>query len=310
VRNTFVNQLEIFAEYDEKIILLVGDIGFGVFEDFQRKFPNQFMNMGIAEQNMISVASGLAKEGFKPVVYTIIPFLTMRGFEQIRVDICMHNRNVLLVGVGGGFSYDILGPTHHALEDIAIMRSLPDLKIYTPGTPSQITFIFEEMFAEAGPKYLRLGKNGEKELQTKSTYIKEFGAFKSEGDSLDIVLSHGPISIEVEKARLEILNQYRVELSHYAVVKNEPISKEFYNKVLSKATNIYVVEECYSSGSLYSEITQKSNMAKLKNQQIVGLHPKKKFYTRVAPRSVILSELGLDSNGIYQFLKDNIQLVQ
>ena len=120
MRNAFVNQLETFVAKDERVILLVGDIGFGVFENFQKKFPNKFINMGIAEQNMISVASGLAKEGFRPVVYTIIPFLTMRGFEQIRVDLCMHDRNVLLVGVGGGFSYDILGPTHHALEDMQL----------------------------------------------------------------------------------------------------------------------------------------------------------------------------------------------
>jgi transketolase len=309
VRNTFVKQLEIFAEKDGRVMLLVGDIGFGVFENFQKKFPNQFINMGIAEQNMISVASGLAKEGFKPVVYTIIPFLTMRGFEQIRVDICMHSRNVLLVGVGGGFSYDILGPTHHALEDIAIMRSLPDMKIYTPGTPSQITTTFTEIINENGPKYLRLGKNGEKELQSKSTYIKEFGAFKSQGNSLNIIISHGPISFEVEKARLEIFNQCRVELAHYSVIKNEPLSEEFFDEVLSKALNIFIIEECYSSGSLYSEITQRSNIARIKNIQIVGLHPKKKFYTRVAQRSEILSDLGLDSNGIYQFLKDNTRQV-
>lgn len=310
MRNAFVNQLETFVAKDERVILLVGDIGFGVFENFQKKFPNKFINMGIAEQNMISVASGLAKEGFRPVVYTIIPFLTMRGFEQIRVDLCMHDRNVLLVGVGGGFSYDILGPTHHALEDIGIMRSLPHMRIYTPGTPSQLKITFKEIIDADGPRYLRLGKNGEKELEGDSNYIEAFGVFKSGGNSRDLIISHGPLSVEAEKARLEISKMYKIDLSHYSVLKNEPIAEEFFDGVLSKASNIYVIEECYPSGSLYSEISQKLGKSKIDNLQIVGLHPPKKFYTRVANRSEILSDLGLDSSGIFKFLETNLGLVQ
>lgn len=306
MRNMFVNQLEIFAEQDDRIIILVGDIGFGVFENFERKHPNQFINMGIAEQNMIGVASGLAKEGFKPVIYTIIPFLTMRAFEQIRVDLCMHGRNVLLVGVGGGFSYDILGPTHHALEDIAIMRALPQMQIYTPGTPNQVKTVFKEIIETNAPRYLRLGKNGENELKSETKYFKELGIFKCGGDTSSLIISHGPIAYEVEKARLEILKKYSYDLAHYMVVRNEPISQNLFNDIFSNYESIFVVEETYATGGLLSEILQKAHELKKNNLEIIGLHAPKKFYSRVATRSEILSDLNLDHTGIYKFLEKSL----
>ena len=109
-----------------------GDIGFRIFDDFIDLFPNRFINCGIAEQNMISVAAGLSSEGKIPIVYTIIPFLLMRAYEQIRVDVGINNQNVILVGVGGGLAYDKLGSTHHACEDLALARTIPNLNTYFP----------------------------------------------------------------------------------------------------------------------------------------------------------------------------------
>ena len=165
MRNAFVAKLTELARINEKIVLLVGDIGFGVFENFKKEFPKRYFNLGIAEQNSIGVASGLAKEGFFPVFYTIIPFLLYRPFEQIRNDLCINRRDALLVGVGAGLSYGALGPTHHALEDIGVMSTLPEMRIYTPSSPAMVGKSLELAITKGlGPAYLRLGKNGESNL--------------------------------------------------------------------------------------------------------------------------------------------------
>jgi transketolase len=304
MRNAFVKALEKEALCNDKLILLVGDIGFGVFERFQEDFPKRFINMGIAEQNMVSVASGLAKEGYFPVVYTIIPFLTMRAFEQIRVDVCLHDRNLLLGGVGGGYSYDILGPTHHALEDLALMRALPNMKIFTPSAPSHIESIANEVFKSSGPKYLRLGKNGEKELDKVSIYDSQIGAYTYGSPSELIFVSHGPISEQVEYARAELASRYEIEVKHQVVIRNEPASIELFRELNKPNNHVYFVEEIYSSGSLYSQFLLFA-MENPTGVQVRGIHAPHNFYHSVADRLTILSDLGLDYLSIANFVSNN-----
>ena len=160
MRNAFAEELEEIADKDERIILLAGDIGFRIFDKFIEKFPNRFLNCGIAEQNMISVAAGIASEGKIPVVYTIIPFLIMRAYEQIRVDLGINSQNVILVGVGGGLAYDKLGSTHHACEDIALMRTIPNLEVFTPYDPENVkdclTQAYNTSIIDLKSSYIRL----------------------------------------------------------------------------------------------------------------------------------------------------------
>lgn len=304
MRNAFVKALEKEAEDNDKLILLVGDIGFGVFERFQEDFPKRFINMGIAEQNMVSVASGLAKEGYFPVVYTIIPFLTMRAFEQIRVDVCLHNRNLLLVGVGGGYSYDILGPTHHALEDLALMRTLPNMRIFTPSAPSHIASVADEVFRSAGPRYLRLGKNGEKELDKASIYESQIGAYTYGPPSELIFVSHGPISEQVEYARAELASRYEIKVRHQVVIRNEPVPSELFRELNQPNNHVYFVEEVYSCGSLYSQFLIFA-MENPTGVQVRGIHAPHNFYHSVADRLTILSDLGLDYLSIADFVSNN-----
>ena len=127
MRKTFINTLTELARKDKDIMLLTGDLGFSVFEDFAKEFPGQFINCGIMEQSMVSIAAGLALCGKKPYVYSIIPFATMRPFEQIRNDICYQNLNVKIVGIGAGFAYGALASTHYAIEDVATLKSLPNI---------------------------------------------------------------------------------------------------------------------------------------------------------------------------------------
>ena len=135
MRNAFIRGLTKLAESDERIVFLTGDLGYKLFDDFATRYPGRFLNAGVAEQNMVGVAAGLASEGFRPFVYSIATFATLRCLEQIRDDVCYNGLPVTIVGVGGGFSYGANGPTHHATEDLAIMRALPNMTVIAPGDP-------------------------------------------------------------------------------------------------------------------------------------------------------------------------------
>lgn len=164
MRNTFAEHLLVRAKEDKSIILITGDLGYGVLDRFQEELPNQFINAGVAEQSMMSMAAGLASRGYRPFVYSIANFPTFRCLEQIRNDVCYMKNPVTIVSVGAGLSYGPLGYTHHAIEDLAVLRVLPNLEIYSPSGPSETIFAINELLASSTPSYLRLGKGGEREL--------------------------------------------------------------------------------------------------------------------------------------------------
>jgi transketolase len=161
VRNAFVRALTRIAAADSRVVFLTGDLGYKLFDDFAARFPGRFVNAGVAEGNMVGVASGLALEGKRPIVYSIVPFVTLRCYEQIRNDVCYNRVPVILVGVGGGWSYGANGPTHHGMEDVAVMRLLPGMTVVCPGDPHETEAAVEALAAHDGPAYLRLGRAGE-----------------------------------------------------------------------------------------------------------------------------------------------------
>lgn len=163
MRDAFIRRLMTLAERDPKIVLITGDLGFGVLDEFRRRFPRQFINAGVAEQNMTGLATGLALEGFVVYTYSIANFTFMRCLEQIRNDAAYHDANVNVVSVGGGFSYGALGISHHATEDIAMMRSLPSLTVVSPGDLWEAAEATEAIGATKGTCYLRLDKSAAKE---------------------------------------------------------------------------------------------------------------------------------------------------
>lgn len=161
MRNAFARQITELAAHDERVVLLMGDIGNRLFDDFRSRFPARFFNAGVAEANMMGVAAGMALSGLRPVVYTIAPFVTTRCLEQIRVDVCYHQAPVVIVGVGAGLSYASLGATHQSCEDIAFLRMLPGMTVCCPADPLEVMLALKAAVAHEGPVYLRLGKKGE-----------------------------------------------------------------------------------------------------------------------------------------------------
>jgi transketolase len=161
MRNTFIKYLTECAATNEKIVLIIGDLGYSVIEDFQEKYPDRFYNAGISEQNMASMAAGLASEGFHVFIYSIANFPTFRCAEQIRNDIGYHNFPVTVVTVGGGLSYGNLGYSHHAIQDLGLMRLFPEFTIASPGDPIETKMCLTHLLEKPGPSYLRLKKAGE-----------------------------------------------------------------------------------------------------------------------------------------------------
>lgn len=196
MRNAFIEELTKLAANDSTVFLITGDLGFGVLTDFERDFPKQFLNAGVAEQNMTTLAAGLALEGRNVFTYSIGNFPTLRCLEQIRNDICYHDLPVTFVSVGGGFSYGALGMSHHATEDIAIMRALPNVVVLTPGSRWETRQLMPHVVAYKSPMYLRLERSGEEVPHGDGPF--EFGKARILRQGSDVTLmSAGGILTEV-----------------------------------------------------------------------------------------------------------------
>lgn len=161
MRNAFVQELVAQARQHPQVALVVGDLGYSVIEAFADEFPDRFINAGVAEQNMTGLAAGMASEGYHVFTYSIANFPTFRCAEQIRNDVAYHNLPVTVVAVGGGLAYGALGYSHHAVQDYALMRSMPNLQIAAPGDPMEVRACMRHLVEHPGPSYLRLGKAGE-----------------------------------------------------------------------------------------------------------------------------------------------------
>jgi len=172
MRNAFLDTLYELALEDERIQFITGDLGFRVVEKFMEKIPNQFLNAGVAEQNMTGIAAGMALSGKIAFTYSIANFPTLRCLEQIRNDVCYHDADVKIVSVGGGFAYGAMSVTHHAMEDLGVMRCMPNLIVIAPGDPVETRAATRAIVKHAGPVYLRLGKAGEPVVHEKEIDFK------------------------------------------------------------------------------------------------------------------------------------------
>lgn len=256
MRTAFIKTLIEKAEKDKNIYLLTGDLGFSVFEEFKQRFPQRFIDCGVAEQNMIGVASGLALSGKKVVVYSIIPFITMRCLEQIRNDICLHNLDIKIVGVGAGFSYGAQGPTHHAIEDLSIMRSLPNIQILCPADPLETKLAVEAMLKSRQPVYLRLGKSTEEDI-----YKKEFrfriGKANLIKNGKDItIIGVGPILKNAKLAADILEKKYHISIRIISMSTLKPLDKDIILKAVKETKAIFTIEEHSLIGGLGTAVAE------------------------------------------------------
>jgi transketolase len=233
----------------------MGDIGYKVFDRIAEQRPRQLFNMGVAEANMMGTCAGLALSGKKPFAYTIIPFLTMRAFEQIRIDVAMQNQPVKIVGVGGGLAYGNQGPTHHSLEDVAILRAVPNMTVIVPCDPIESRKATRAAYEHPGPVYLRLGRNGEPKLHS-GDYQFRIGkaVVMRAGNDATIVACGAVTKLALDAA--EVLSTKGVQARVLNVHTVKPFDSEAVLEAASETRVMISVEEHSIIGGLGSAVAE------------------------------------------------------
>jgi transketolase len=298
MRNAFAKQLTDTAVDDPSVVLLSGDIGNRMFDDFKRLCPGRFFNCGVAEANMLSVAAGMAMSGLRPVVYTIAPFITVRCLEQIRVDVCYHNAPVLIVGVGGGLSYASLGPTHHSCEDIAMLRVLPRMQVICPGDAWEVRSAVKAVLANPEPTYLRLGKKGEPLVHASEPEFERGRGITIRTGKDMVVLSTGnllPLAVEA----VDRLNEQGVSAGVVSLHTVKPLDCD-------------LLTECFGSVKLVATLEEHSILGGLGGavaEWLADQSPPQARLLRLGTEDRFLSEAGNQSHAREQFKLDADSLV-
>ena len=250
MRTSFINELIAQARTHPDVFLVVGDLGFSVVEQFAREFPDRFLNAGVAEQNMTGVAAGLAAEGFHVFTYSIANFPTIRCLEQIRNDICYHQLPVTIVSVGAGVAYGNLGYSHHALQDIAIMRTMQPVTVLSPADPGEARECVQWLVRNPRPSYLRIGKAGETELHAERALMPEPLLVRAGSGSVAIVATGSVLKVAIEVAtQAELRGLPGIPV--YSCPWLHPVSPETFVS-LRNFLQIIVLEEHLPQGGLAS----------------------------------------------------------
>lgn len=296
MRNSFAKSLTEISKKNKKIILLAGDIGNRLFDNFKEINKNRFFNCGVAESNMTGVAAGLAKQGFRPITYTITPFNTLRCLEQIKIDICYPNLPVIIVGTGAGLSYSALGATHHSLDDISIMRSLPNMKVVCPSDPIEVSFAIKNALKVNGPTYIRIGKKGEPIINKKKIIFK-IGKVNKIKKGKDIsILSVGNImkvSFECQK----ILNEKNISTELVSFHSIKPLDHNYLKSVFKKKI-VVCIEEHGLIGGAGSAILEFCNKYSIDSSKLMIFSAPDKFLCKTGTQEQARNKIGLVSKVI------------
>lgn len=252
MQSVYISKLMELAEKDKNVIHVLSDSGTAYDELFRREFPDQYLNFGIAEEEKVAAAAGLATCGKIPFLYTSGAFLVYRALEFIRDDICYQNLNVKIAGMGSGLSWSSLGPSHHTTEDVGILRTIPNLTIFSPSTPNQLEKCMEEAYRITGPVYLRIGMSKEKEFFTKEDASCNYNTINP-GNEI-VLVTTGSIMEEVASAA-ELLKESGINTTIISAVKLKPFDNSLFSDLMS-AKQIITIEEHNIYGGIGSIIAE------------------------------------------------------
>lgn len=298
MRNAFARTMTELAEERDDVCLLSGDIGNRMFDRYKEVAPTRFLNCGIAEANMMSMAAGIGLSGLRPVVYTITPFTTTRCLEQIRTGVAYHEAPVVIVGTGSGLSYAELGATHHSLEDMAILRSIPNMRVCAPADSSELVAQLRQAITEGKPTYIRIGKKGEPDLfgQGASLGIGKANLLETGNDIL--LLGVGPIVAEALKAKEELKTR-GIKLAVGSMGSIKPLDEQFLKGCLEAGYTRWIsLEEHHRTGGLGSALLEWLSDHEVNNVQLKRIGVKDHFVHRLGVQSYVREIEGLDSSAI------------
>lgn len=301
MRDAFVKTLINLAKSNKEIELLTGDLGFGVLKPFWEQCPNQFTNVGIAEQNMSGIAAGMALSGKIVFTYSIGNFPTLRCLEQIRNDCAYHNANVKIVCVGGGFSYGSLGMSHHATEDLAIMRALPNVAVFAPSDLTEAEAITKAIVNYQGTCYLRLGRGGEKRIHDKLDNFEIGKALKIK-DGKDIaIFSTGAIFDEVLEAYDKLIAN-GISPIVYTFPTIKPLDKKTIAEIAKKCRCIYTIEEHNVIGGFGSAVSEVISAINSHSATVYKIGLNDTYSTLVGNQKYLRTKYKLDASSIFDFI--------
>ena len=297
MRDTFVRTLVELAKEDKNIELLTGDLGFGVLQPFWKKCPDQFTNAGIAEQNMTSVAAGMALTGKNVFTYSIGNFPTLRCIEQIRNDCAYHNANVKIVCIGGGFVYGSLGMSHQATEDLAILRALPNVVVLAPADLIEDEECTKALAKYKGTAYIRLGRGGEKRIHDKIENFQIGKAIKVCDGAKIAIFSTGAIFEEVTVAK-DVLKAKGINPAVYTFPTVKPIDKEIIEQIAKDFDLIVTCEEQNVIGGFGSAVAEVMTEMKQRNAILLRVGLNDEYSVRVGNQKYLRGQYGIDAEGI------------
>ena len=305
MRDTFVKTLIELAKQDRNIELVTGDLGFGVLKPFWEQLPDQFVNAGIAEQNMTTAAAGMALEGKTVFTYSIGNFPTLRCLEQIRNDCAYHHANVKVVCVGGGFVYGSLGMSHHALEDIAMMRALPDVAVFCPGDATEAAEVTKAIANYPGTCYLRLGRGGEKRIHQELSDFQIGKAIRVKTGSRVAIFSTGAIYEEVETA-CSLLQQQGIEPTVYTFPTVKPLDKKTICACAASHEMIVTCEEHNLPGGFGSAVAEV--LAEMPSHaRLLRIGMDDQYGTKVGTQKYLREQYGMSGTAIAEKVLETLK---
>lgn len=297
MRDTFVKTLVEIAKEDKNIELVTGDLGFGVLKPFWEQLPDQFTNAGIAEQNMTTVAAGMALEGKTVFTYSIGNFPTLRCLEQIRNDCAYHNANVKIVCIGGGFVYGSLGMSHHATEDIAVLRALPDVVVMAPGDLVEAQEATKAIAQYKGTCYLRLGRGGEKRIHDRIEHFQIGKAICVHDGEKVAIFSTGAIFEEVQGA-YDLLNRQGLSPAVYTFPTVKPIDKDVICACAKDFDLIVTCEEHNIVGGFGSAVAEVMAEMPAKRAYLMRIGMQDMYATQVGNQAYLREQYGMSAKQI------------
>lgn len=303
MRDTFVKTLIELAKKDKNIELVTGDLGFGVLKPYWEQLPEQFINAGIAEQNMTTMAAGMALEGKTVFTYSIGNFPTIRCLEQIRNDCAYHKANVKIVCVGGGFVYGSLGMSHHATEDLALLRALPGVVVMAPGDLVEAECATKAIAEYPGTCYLRLGRGGEKRIHDKIENFQIGKAIKINDGEKVALFSAGAIFDEVQEA-CKLLNEEGINPALYTFPTIKPIDKDVIEKYASEFDYVVTVEEHNIVGGFGGAVSEVMAEMKNKKAQLIRIGLNDIYSSIVGSQKYLRDQYGMSAKKIAQRVMD------
>lgn len=308
MRTAFFETLCRLAANDDRVMLLTGDLGFGVVEGFAKRFPDRFINVGVAEQNMTGVATGLALSGKVVFTYSIANFPTLRCLEQIRNGPCYHQANVKVVSVGGGLVYGSLGMSHHATEDLAVMRALPNMTVLAPGDPAETVAATEALLELPGPGYLRLGRAGELVVHQEAISFRLGHALcLREGQDATLISTGGMLETTVQVAALLADKGISCRVVSMHTVK--PLDTTAVTNAARQTCLVVTIEEHSVIGGLGGAVAEVIAELDGAHAPLLRIGLPSAFAPRAGSRDYLAAQFGLSADGICAKVHDTFSRV-